>query len=224
MKKQKKVKRKQEEGFSAVFGELEITHLEGTIIAAFFPEAEEMTIKEIQERIGYSYERVNSALKSLAEKKIISEKQRGKTLLYSLNLDSPYAYSLGFNRYLLQREIEFIKKNKVLYNAIKKIIENPLALGIILFGSYSKGTENNQSDVDLLVTCFPGKQKEVENSIKSLKYYTNLDFSPVVMPLQEFPNIKKDNPELWHDLKRYGIVFKGDDIFYNWMYQYGGQY
>ena len=49
-----KVKRKQEEGFRAIFGNLEISHLEGTIIASFFPEAEEMTIKEIQERIRIS--------------------------------------------------------------------------------------------------------------------------------------------------------------------------
>lgn len=214
-----KIKRKQEEGFRAIFGDLEISHLEGTIIAAFFPEAEEMTIKEIQERAGYSYERINSALKSLAEKKIVSEEQKGKTLLYSLDVNSLYSYSLGFNRYMLQREVDFIKKHKIIFNAIKKILENPFTWNVILFGSYSKGTENKQSDVDLMVTCIPGKEKEVENFVKSLKYETNIEFSLVVLPMQEFPNIKKDNPELWQDLKNFGIVFKGDDTFYHWMYK-----
>lgn len=215
-----KIKRKQEEGFRAIFGDLEISHLEGTIIAAFFPEAEEMTIKEIQERAGYSYERINSALKSLAEKKIVSEEQKGKTLLYSLDVNSLYSYSLGFNRYMLQREVDFIKKHKPIFNAIKRVFENPLIWGVILFGSYSKGAENKQSDVDLMVTCIPGKEKEVENFVKSLKYETNIEFSLVVLPMQEFPNIKKDNPELWQDLKNFGIVFKGDDTFYHWMYKY----
>jgi predicted nucleotidyltransferase len=214
-----KIKRKQGEGFRAIFGELEISHLEGTIISAFFPEAEEMTIKEIQERVDYSYERVNSALKSLTEKKIVIEKQKGKTLIYSIDLEVPYSYSLGFNRYMLQREVEFIKKHKTIYKAIQEVENNPLSWNVILFGSYSKGTETQQSDVDLIVTCLPNKEKEVENFVKSLKHKYGINFSPVVLPIHEFPTIKKDNPELWNDLKMYGIVFKGDDSFYSWVYK-----
>jgi predicted nucleotidyltransferase/predicted transcriptional regulator len=214
-----KLERKQEEGFRAIFGELEISHLEGTIIAAFFPESEEMTIKEIQERTGYSYERVNSALKSLTEKKIVVEKQKGKTLIYSLDTNSIYSYSLGFNRYTLQREIDFIRKHRPIYKAIQEIENHPFSWSVILFGSYSKGAETKQSDVDLIVTCIPSKEKEVNNFIKSLEHKYGINISPVVLPMHEFPNIKKDNPELWNDLKLYGIVFKGCDSFYYWMYK-----
>ena len=212
-----KIKRKQAEGFAASFNGMEISHLEGTIIASFFPEAEEMVIKEIRERVEYSYERVNSALKSLTEKKIVIEKQKGKTLVYTLNLQSLYSETMGFNVYMLGREIEFIKKHKVIYSAIKKVIESPYVFGVILFGSYSKGTETKQSDVDLI--CISNKVKETEQLVKSLKYESNVEFSPVIMPLHEFPNIKKDNSVLWNDLKMYGIVFKGDDTFYYSMYQ-----
>ena len=47
----------------------------------------------------------------------------------------------------------------------------------------------------------------------------NIEFAPTILALDEFPNIKKDNPQLWHDLKIYGIVFKGDDTFYYWIYK-----
>ncbi len=207
----------QRQGFRAIFGDMEISILEGTIINSFFPEAEEMTIKKIKERVDYSYERVNSALKSLAEKKIVVEKQSGKTLVYSLDLNNLYAESIGFNSYMLGREIEFIKKHKVLYNAIKEIENNQYIWGVILFGSYSKGAETKQSDVDLI--CISNKKTETENFVKSLKYKYNIEFAPVVMPLHEFSNIKKDNPELWNDLKTYGIIFKGEDYFYCWMYK-----
>jgi predicted nucleotidyltransferase len=216
-----KIKRKQEESFRAFFGDLDISHLEGTIISAFFPEAEEMTIKEIKERVNYSYERVNSGLKLLTEKKIVIEKQRGKTLLYSLDLNSPYSYSLGFNRYMLQRGVEFIKKHRILFKAIQEIGDYALTWSVILFGSFSKGTENSQSDVDLIVTCLPKKEKEVENFVKSLRHKYGINFSPVVIPMHEFSNIKSDNPELWHDLRLYAIVFKGDDNFYYRMYKDG---
>lgn len=211
-----KIKRKQTHGFAS-FGDVEISSLEGTIIAAFFPEAGETTIKEIQDRVDYSYERVNSALKSLTKKKIVREEQKGKTLLYSLDLKNLYAEIMGYNAYMLQREIEFIKKNKPIYRALKKVIESPYVWGVILFGSYSKGTETKQSDVDVI--CISNKIKETEQLVKSLKYETNAEFSPVVLPLHEFPNIKKDNAVLWNDLKMYGIVFKGDDTFYYWMYR-----
>jgi len=211
-----KLKRKQRHGFAS-FGDMEISSLEGTIISSFFPEAEEMTIKEIQERVDYSYERVNSALKSLAKKKIVIEKQSGKTLVYSLDLQNLYADIMGFNAYMLQREIEFIKKHKVIFRTIKKVIESPFVWGVILFGSYSKGTETKQSDVDLI--CISNKKEETEQLVKSLKHESNVKFAPVVMPLHEFPNIKKDNPTLWNDLKRYGIAFKGGDTFYYWIYK-----
>jgi predicted nucleotidyltransferase len=216
-----KLERKQEEGF-ATFGDVEISHLEGTIIASFFPEAEEMTIKEIQERVDYSYERVNSALKSLTEKNIVVEKQKGKTLIYSLDTNSIYSYSLGFNRYTLQREVDFIRKHKPIYKAIQEIENYPSSWSVILFGSYSKGTETKQSDVDLIVTCIPSKEKEVNNFIKSLEHKYGINFSLVVLPMHEFPDIKKDNPELWNDLKLYGIAFKGGDSFYYWMYKDAG--
>ena len=146
------------------------------------------------------------------------EEQTGKTLVYSLDLQNLYSM-IGFSSYLLEREIDFIKKYGTIYKAIQEIENNPLSWSVILFGSYSKGTETKQSDVDIIVTCIPGKEKEVEHFIKSLKYKYDVEFSPVVMPLHEFPNIKKDNLELWNDLKMYGITFKGDDSFYTWMYK-----
>jgi predicted nucleotidyltransferase len=211
-----KMERKQRRGFGASFGTRELSLLEGTVISSLFPEGKDMTIKDIMERTEYSYERVNSALKSLAEKKIVGEKKVGKTLVYSLDLHSLYA-GIGFDHYMLEREIEFIKKHRGAYNAIKEIMDNPHIWMIVLFGSYSKGTESKQSDVDII--CVSDNKAETEHFIKSLRYKHNVEFAPVVLPLHEFPKIRNDNPELWHDLKQYGIVFKGEDYFYSWMYQ-----
>lgn len=201
------------------FGVMKISMLEGTILASFFPEAEEMTIKEIQERVDYSYERINSALKSLTEKKVVIEKQKGKTLVYSLDLNNLYVEIIGFGSYSLQRETDFIRKQRTIYKAIQEVENHHFSWSVILFGSYSKGTETKQSDVDLIVTCIPSKEKEVNNFIKSLEHKYGINFSPVVLPMHEFSNIRKDNPELWNDLKLYGIVFKGGDSFYYWMYK-----
>jgi len=208
------MERKQKTGFGS-FGTMELSLLEGTIISSLFPEGKDMTIREIVKRTTYSYERVNSALKSLAEKKIVTEKKVGKTLVYSLDLHNLYAET-GFDHYMLEREIEFIKKHRNVYNAIKEIRDNPHIWMVVLFGSYSKETESKQSDVDII--CVSNNKGETEHFVKSLKYKYNVEFAPVVLSLQDFPSIKKDNPELWNDLRSYGIVFKGEDYFYSWMY------
>ena len=209
------VKRKQTGGMAS-FGDVEISELEGTVMAAFFPEVKDITIKEILERVDYSYERINSALKSLKEKKIVMEEQKGRTLVYSLDLDNLYSEIIGFGSYMLEKGIGFIKKQREIYQAIKEVVSNPYVEGLILFGSYSKGTETKNSDVDII--CFTNKKKEVEALIYSLKHKFGVDFAPIVMTSYEFPDIKKNNPELWNDIKLYGIEFKGD-IFYYWIYK-----
>ena len=211
-----KIERKQKHRLGS-FGTMELSMLEGNITASFFPDGGDMTINEIIKRIDYSYERVNTALKSLVKKGIVKEKKVGKTLVYCPNLNNLYVESIGFNAYMLEREIKFINKHKNVYNAIKEIEENPYVWGVVLFGSYSKDIATKQSDVDII--CVSNTKKETEEFIYSLKHKYGLNFSPIVLPLHEFPNIKKDNPELWHDLKMYGIVFKGEDSFYYWMYK-----
>ena len=208
-----KIKRKQKHGFGS-FGKENISLLEGVIISSFFPEAEDMTIKEIIERIDYSYERVNTALKSLVKKGIVKEKKVGKTLVYFLDLHNLYA-EIGFNHYMLEREIELIKKHPKIFKVIKELEKQPFEM-IILFGSYSKGNETKHSDVDLMIIT---DKKNKENEIYGLKHLYNLDFAPVFVKWQEFPKIKKENPELWNSLKKFSIVFRGDDLYYYWMYK-----
>ena len=83
---------------------------------------------------------------------------------------------------------------------------------LILFGSYSKGTERKESDIDILGVS--ENKEETEREIRSFKYSTGKDFSPVTIPRVEFPKIKKENPELWNDIIKNGIIFKGVETVY----------
>ena len=61
--------------------------------------------------IGYSYERINSSLKYLTKNKLVIEEQKGKTLVYSLNLKNLYV-KIGFKGYMLERK-RLLKKMKL---------------------------------------------------------------------------------------------------------------
>lgn len=212
------VNRKQRRGLGS-FGYIKISRLEGAIIASFFPEVKDMTIKEIIKRLGdCSYERTNNALKNLVKENIVKEKKIGKTLVYSLNMNNLQVERIGFQSYLLEREIDFIKKHPTIYKLINELEKIPQILIIIIFGSYSKGTETKNSDVDLLCVS-PFNTKKMEKVISSLRHKYGIKTSSVVISLLEFPKIKKENPELWKDMKEYGIVFKGEEFFYSWMYK-----
>ena len=194
---------------------IKMNYAEEVILRCFFPEGEKKTIKEIQNRSNYSYERANTTLKSLKEKKIIIEENIGKTLIYSLNHSNLYS-RWAFYGYMIKKLIEFEKNNPKLNKALKEIEWKDFEM-IILFGSYARSIETKQSDIDLMIVTT--HKKKMEGEISHLKRKYNLPFSPVFVSSWDFLNIKKKNPELWGELKNNGKVFGGENWFYHWMYQ-----
>ncbi len=191
-----------------------LSQIEGIMLRCFFPEAEEMTIKQIQKKCNYSYERVHNALRKLEEKRIIKSDKKGKTLLFKADYNHLYL-KLAFYHYMTERLFNFSKKNPIIYKALKEIDINFIGI-IIIFGSYSKGNETKNSDIDLMIVP---ESKNSEKEINNLKIKYGLNISPAIIKKVEFPKIKKENKELWADLKNYSLVFNSLDLFYYWMYQ-----
>jgi len=188
--------------------------IDSLVLRCFFPEAEEMTIKEIQERCGYSYERVHNTLKKLEKKKIIESKKRGRTLLFKADYNNLYL-ELSFYHYMAERLIDFSSKYQILYKALKEMGVSSTRI-ILVFGSYSKGNETKNSDIDLMIVP---ETKNFEKEINNLKIKYGLNISPAIIRRTEFPKIKKENKELWNELKSYALVFNRSGLFYYWMYQ-----
>ncbi len=197
------------------YSDNKLTELEYSILESFFPEAEEMTIKRIIERCGYSYERVNTSLKKLEKKQIIFSKKVGKTFVYIANYSSLYL-RLAFHHYIVERKIEFANNHLLIFKSLKEISEETLGI-ILLFGSYSKGSETKNSDIDLMVVS--DYSKKIEERVNKIKNIRGLNIALVNIKISEFPKIKKENPELWKDLRNYAIVFSSINYYYYWMYQ-----
>jgi len=197
-----------------LYADNNLSRIEDIALRCFFPEAEEMTIKQIQERCGYSYERVYNALKELEEKKIIKSSKKGKTLLFKADYNHLYL-KLAFHHYMTERLLDFSSKHPIIYKALKEMDINSMGI-ILIFGSYSKGNETKYSDIDLMVVP---ESKDIEKQINNLKIKYGLNVSPTIIKRTEFPKIKKENLELWNDLRDYGLIFNRSGLFYYWMYQ-----
>jgi len=193
----------------------DISEVEDIVLRCFFPEGEERMISEIIERSGYSYERVNTALKRLEEKKIVSSKKVGKTLVFIANYSNLYL-KLAFHHYMTERLIQFGNKYIIIYESIKNTSNEIFGI-TMLFGSYSKGNETKNSDIDLMIIS--DSEKQAQDKINNLKLKYGFNISPAFVKRTEFSKIKKENPELWKDMKEYAIVFNGQDLYYYWVYQ-----
>ena len=186
------------------------------MLVSFFPDVKDLTIKEIRKRVSFSsYERVNHYLGLLAQRGILKEKKVGKTLVYALNTDDWYA-RLAHYHYASLEFIRFSKKHRTIYHALRNLSQNDVEI-VIVFGSYARGKERRESDIDVLVVS--SNKKETETSLKQVKAIYPLNLQAVILPRTEFVKMKAENQELWNDLVCNGIIFKGYDDFYSYAYQ-----
>lgn len=191
-----------------------LNETELNILSAFFPEFTERTTKEIEERSGYSHERAYSTLKALEEKGFLSKRTVGKALAYSIKKMDDSVY-LSFTYYSLNKKNSFVKKYPGVWKAIEEFMERTKLDLFILFGSYSKREAREGSDIDIL--CVNG-DSETEKIALSLRHKYDLRISPVVVSKEDFRNIRSDNPELWEEIVRFGVILKGQELFYYLVY------
>ncbi len=194
----------------------EIIEGEETLLKSMFPRGKELTIKEIMKHTPYSsYERNNTYLKSLAQKQVLEEKKIGKTLVYSI-IPLLWASKKAFYAYALERAMEFSDKHKTVSKALQELPADETD-AVIVFGSYAKGIERKESDIDVLIVS--DEKEKLETTIISLKRRYGLRLHTIIVPRSEFAKIKKENKELWNSLITYGIFFKGFELLYHHAYE-----
>jgi predicted nucleotidyltransferase len=194
-----------------------ITQNEIEILECFFPSLEDKTAKEIEVKSGFSHETTFRLLKGLAEKKSLREKKVGKTNVYEFMRDE-FTYQV-FVHYITKRRLRFKEKHLLLYKRLYEFLRElqleDFGLAII-FGSFAKGTETKNSDIDLLCVTNKKKVREIAQTFKT-KY--NLNIQVVTVKISDFRNMKTDNPTFWSDLIEFGIVLDGLDYFFKGIYR-----
>ena len=119
---------------------------------------------------------VSTYLNKLQKEHILKSKTQGRNKLYFLNNKEHTKNFIIAVEHL--RTINFYKKKILIKEAIEKI--QPYINGIgVIFGSYAKGTEKKDSDLDILIigTCNENKIEEIEKTYKidiNLKVYPKL--------------------------------------------------
>jgi|GEM_PF-945056 len=193
-----------------------LSGLELRIIAAFYPDPVGKTIKELCSASEYSYERVNTALKSLVKLHIARSKQTGNVLTYDLETGTEEAL-VGFILYASERTKEFKKAHPREFEILRRFAGTVQGDAAIIFGSYAKGLQTKRSDLDVI---FVSDDIELTRKALSIDLELGIDVNVMSVPKDGFWQMRLDNIVFFEDLVNFGIVIKGYETFYELVYRW----
>ena len=167
-----------------------------TILRPFFEDPyKEFQIRELARVLKINHTTVRNYLNKLAKEGFLVKKQVRHYPVYASNINSKKYLNLK-----LYYNLEKIRISRILED-IEKYYDFPI---VVLFGSYSKAIDDQNSDIDLCIITdikkeFPNKKYEsIINRKISLHKFTR----------KELEELMKKNPELINSIVN-GIVLSG---------------
>jgi predicted nucleotidyltransferase/biotin operon repressor len=185
----------------------------------------EYHLRELARELDMDHTSVRPHLDSLKEQTVIKEEKQGRNKVFSLNQKSdllPY--------YLTQAEADrtagYLENN----NAIRVFWKNfrdrvkPETLReietLVLFGSFAKGTEKKESDIDLFLAAPDKPSSEIMDICEKLESVTGRDIE--IEQTSEFRNlIAHKGPGTLGEIVSNHVVLLGIEMF---VYTTGGFY
>ncbi len=164
----------------------------------------EYYIREVEKLLKISPRTSQLLLENLENKGIIESKIKGKIKTYKIKFS-------GFTKkYLVfvenYKAIAFLENNLMIKEVVDKITPNIQGIGII-FGSYAKGIEKKESDLDIFVAGNYNKEE-----IKRVSKNLGIEISIKCYPIKTFEkNINKDI--LLKEILKNHIVFINAEQF-----------
>ena len=142
----------------------------------------------------------SSFLKNLEKETILKSKTEGKNKLYYLNLDNKEVVKNFIIAVEHLRTINFYKKN-ILIKEIAEKIQHQIKGIAVIFGSYAKGIQKKDSDLDLFII---GKCNEKE--IDKISHLYGLELN-----LKIYPKLEKDI--LTSEVIKDHLIIKNVELF-----------
>lgn len=152
------------------------------------------SIRKISQKAELAYADTYNAIKKLEKKDLIKVKEiaNNKAVMfnYEETIVGSYIENLKTKKFLKK----FSKINHFL-NLFKEQIEF-ISFTIILFGSYAKGKQKKNSDLDLIILCEDNFLEELEQAFNKAKEYSTLKFDVNIFSYKEFTSMLKENKKI----------------------------
>lgn len=164
----------------------------------------EYYIREVEKLLKISPRTAQLILDDLEKRGILESKTKGKIRAYRLNINGlSQKYIVFVEQY---KTMAFLGKNLMIKEIIEKI--SPFIKGIgVIFGSYAKGTEKRDSDLDIFIA---GEYNEEE--IKKVSETYGIEISVKCYPLKTFEK-NLSNDALLKEILKSHVVFLNSEQF-----------
>ena len=146
----------------------------------------------------------------LTKDKVIIRNKAGKAYLCTLNFENEKTLTL-LSLAEIENKDEFYTKNKelkiVLEDFLKSIKVKNNTISVVLFGSYSKGTATNESDIDILVI---GKEKaSIDKTTREINAKYGKEINVIVMSPKDFKS-QQDKALIKEIISNHYILYGAD--------------
>jgi len=161
--------------------------------------------REIARKLNKNQRTIQLHLENLYNKKILSKEEKGKNYEYSINKENPqYKQTILLTE--ISKNIDFLNQEfeiASIINDIKELTNDP----ILIFGSYAKGYNNKESDIDTLIIT----EKKINANIIQHKYTKNIHI--ITMTKASFESSLKKGDSFPTEVLRHHILCQGFEYF-----------
>jgi predicted nucleotidyltransferase/biotin operon repressor len=166
------------------------------------------TINELAKALGKYYSFVHKSVNKLSEEGIIIKIKAGRSYLCSLDFGNEKTLTMIQLSEIQKRE-KFYSANKELKLILEDFVKSAESkikdiVTIVLFGSYAKGTETKDSDIDILVinSC----KNSVEKITKEIYAKYGKEIIPIALSKKEFEK-QKDKALIREIIKTHYVLY-----------------
>jgi predicted nucleotidyltransferase len=148
---------------------------------------EEYYEREVARKTGVSRGSAHKILIMLADVTFLSREERGRMLIYKLNLAEPTIRQLkiAVNTFALKKLVDKLKQN---------------SRRVVLFGSCSQGTDTKDSDIDMLIITT--EKEDVRKILSEFNRKSERKVAPITMDMNEFVRLKKEDKPLYENIEK----------------------
>ena len=172
-----------------------------------------LTVRQIAQQADITYQAVSNVLKQLVEIGVVQVSRSGNACLYQLESDHIFVQDLV--RPLFRFEYELRDE---MIRDIRKAL-SPLANSAVMFGSFARGDQTINSDVDLVIVVLDDGQKNaIEVGLNDYISHFNRRFGHrlevLVFDYGEVAALRDRSASLLAEISDDGLVIVGDG---DWM-------
>jgi predicted nucleotidyltransferase len=146
--------------------------------------------REVAKKTNVSRGSAHNILVMLANVDFLTRKERGRMLMYRLNLKEPTVKQLkiAINTFELKKMVDKLKN---------------YSRRVVLFGSCSQGTDTKDSDVDLLIVAM--EKEPIGKLLSDFNKKNDRKIAPILVDMNEFIRLKNEDKPLYENIER-GII------------------